>query len=155
MAEKDAVERTLEENNDVFSDIVNILVYKGKQEISADALEGATPGSIYKVDNKLRAQERDVAKYWRNVKFRIAMFGIENQTEAENDLPLRIIGYDGAAYRNQLYYEKDNEGKLRKNRNPRYPVITLLLYFGYKNIGIRRCPYMRRWRSTRRSSVLM
>lgn len=38
-------------------------------------------------------------------------------------MPLRVIGYDGAAYRNQL-----NE----KLKNKCYPVITLVLYFGTK-----------------------
>ena len=132
MAEKDATEKTLEENNDVFSDIVNTFVYHGQRQVTAESLEQALPRSVYKVDRKLRVQERDVAKYWRNVQFRIAMFGVENQTEPEDDMPLRVIGYDGAAYRNQLYYEKGANGKRRRNRNPRYPVVTLVLYFGYE-----------------------
>ena len=129
---KDAVEKTLEENNDVFSDLLNVFVYQGTREIARDALESAASRSVYKADGRIREQERDVAKYWRNVKFRIAMFGVENQTEAEDDMPLRVIGYDGAAYRDQIYFEKDGNGKWSRNRNPRYPVVTLVLYFGYR-----------------------
>lgn len=129
---KDAVEKTLEENNDVFSDIVNAFVYNGKQEVAAETLEQAVPRSVYKADRKLRIQERDTAKYWKNTTFRIALFGVENQTEPEDDMPLRIIGYDGAAYRDQIYYEKDAQGRWRRNKNPRYPVVTLVLYFGYE-----------------------
>lgn len=31
--EKDMVEKTLEENNDVFSDILNVLIYQGGRSI--------------------------------------------------------------------------------------------------------------------------
>lgn len=129
---KDITESTLEGKNDVFADIVNVFIYDGEQEIAESELEQATTRSIYKADGKLREQERDVAKYWRGVNFRIALLGIENQTESEDDVPLRMIGYDGASYRDQLFYEKDEKGQRRKNKNPRYPAVTLLLYFGYK-----------------------
>lgn len=39
-------------------------------------------------------------------------------------MPLRIISYDGAAYRSQL---------LNKKQAERYPIITLVLYFGTKH----------------------
>ena len=45
-------------------------------------------------------------------------------------MSLRVLGYDGASYRDQLYWEKDEDGKRRRNKNKRYPVITLVLYFG-------------------------
>ena len=57
-------------------------------------------------------------------KIRIACVGIENQTNADPDMPLRVIGYDRAEYRAQLL--TDNE------TNSRYPVVTLVLYFGHK-----------------------
>ena len=53
---------------------------------------------------------------------RIACIGFENQTEPDADMPLRVYSYDGAEYRSQLL--KENRG------NPRYPVVTLILYFG-------------------------
>ncbi len=43
-------------------------------------------------------------------------------------MPIRCISYDGAAYRSQL-----NDEKAEKNgRKARYPVVTLVLYFGTK-----------------------
>ena len=44
------------------------------------------------------------------------------------DIPLRVISYDGAGYRAQLLADRDEGGK--KKRKPRYPVVTLVLYFG-------------------------
>lgn len=37
MAEKDASEKILESYNDVFSDIVNVLLFNGKQVLGADS----------------------------------------------------------------------------------------------------------------------
>lgn len=56
----------------------------------------------------------------------MALFGIENQTEIEKDMPLRVISYDGAAYRAQL------SKKAEKRQKTKYPVITMVLYFGNK-----------------------
>ncbi len=99
MAEKDIAEKTLEAYNDVFADIINVLLFSGRQVVKEDELEEESPNSSYKADGRLHAQERDVAKYWKNGLVRIALFGLENQTDPDPDMPLRLFGYDGAAYR--------------------------------------------------------
>jgi len=82
--------------------------------------------------------ERDTAKYWKDSNIRIACFGYENQTMPDIDAPLRGAGYDGSEYRRQMLddYEetinKDGTKKTARKRKPRYPVITLFLYFGYR-----------------------
>lgn len=121
MAEKDIAEKTLESYNDVFADIVNGLLFNGEQIVKENELEAESENSMYKADGRLHEQERDVAKYWRNGEIRIALYGLENQTAVDPDMPLRILSYDGAAYRNQLN---------QKCKIKRYPVITLVLYFG-------------------------
>lgn len=131
MAEKDMTEKALEAYNDVFADIVNTLVFHGREKILEDELEQGRERSVYQGGKALREQERDTSKYWRKNNIRIAYVGFENETEAEDDMPLRVIGYDGAAYRDQLSYEINEEGK-RKKVLERYPVVTLVLYFGYK-----------------------
>ena len=131
MAEKDIAEKTLEAYNDVFADIINVLLFDGKQHIREDELEEESPNSSYKADGKLHAQERDVAKYWRKGLVRIALYGLENQTEVDYDMPLRLFSYDGAAYRGQLLADKENKEKAGKTA-PRYPVVTLVLYFGHR-----------------------
>ena len=118
MAEKDILEKTLEAYNDVFADIVNGFLFEGRPVIREEDLTDAQPFSMYKADGKVHDQDRDVAKYWRRVRVRIALLGLENQTDVDPDMPLRVIGYDGAAYRAEL----GGEG--------RYPVVTLVLYFG-------------------------
>ena len=56
MADKDLLEKTLEDYNDVFSDIVNGLLFNGKRIISEQALIEATPVSMYKADGNLPEQ---------------------------------------------------------------------------------------------------
>ena len=53
-------------NNDVFADIVNVLLFNGRRLIEESDLYPETVRSIYKADEKLHTQERDVAKYWKN-----------------------------------------------------------------------------------------
>jgi len=106
-----------------------VLLFGNKRLIDENDLVAETPRSIYKADGKLHEQERDVAKYWQNGTIRIALFGFENQTEPDADLPLRLFSYDGAAYRAQLLTDKEKKSGEEPNR---YPVVTLALYFGYK-----------------------
>ena len=110
--------------NDVFADVVNVLMFDGERVIQPDDLRDQTRRSAYKADGKLREIERDVAKHWDKNNIRIACLGVENQSAPDRDIVLRVYGYDGAEYRWQL--TKANEGKNR------YPVITLVLYFGEK-----------------------
>ena len=121
MAEKDITEKNLEALNDVFADIVNVLLFKGEQVINEKDLEADTTKSMFKADGKIHEQERDVSKFWKNGEIRISILGIENQTAQDSDMPLRVISYDGASYKQQLL-----DKKLKK----RYPVATLVLYFG-------------------------
>lgn len=57
---------------------------------------------------------------------RLAFLGIGNQSSVDKDMPLRVIGYDGAVYRGQI--KQDKAGK----KPMRYPAVTLVLYFDYK-----------------------
>lgn len=124
MGEKDIAEKILESYNDVFSDIVNVLLFNGKEILAPDELEDQAPRSYYKAAGKIHEIERDVAKRWKKGNIRIACVGFENQTNSDPDMPLRVMGYDEAEYRAQLL--SDNM------ENSRYPVVTLVLYFGYK-----------------------
>ncbi len=119
MAEKDVTEKLLEDYPDVFADIINVLVYNGEDRVDAADLEATGAVSQYKAANVIHSQERDVAKYWKKGQVRIGLLGLENQSLRNPDIALRVISYDGAAYRDEL-----NQGE------ERYPVVTLVLYFG-------------------------
>ena len=134
MAEKDLTEKTLEAFNDVFADIINGLLFNGEQVLRQESLIDAQTFSMYKADGNLHHQDRDVAKYWidqhgERITVRMAFLGIENQSNYDPDMPLRVIGYDGAVYRAEL------------SQKDRYPVVTLVLYFGDRPWGMNRTIY--------------
>lgn len=119
--EKDISEKILEDYDDVFADIVNVLLFDGKQLICPEELMETAVHSQYKADDgKLHEIERDIAKYWKKNGTRIAMCGIENQTKADKLMPLRIMGYDGASYRSQMLEDTPTA----------IPVVTIVLHFG-------------------------
>ena len=121
MAEKDITEKILMWYNDIFSDIINVLLFQGADRVHPDSLEDKNPISQYKAsDNRIHEEERDVFKLWKNGKLGLAMYGLENETKTEKYLPFRLIGYDGASYRTQLL----------SGDEPKVPVISLVLYFG-------------------------
>ena len=66
MGEKDIAEKILLAHNDVFSDIVNVLLFGGQEVIQENDLEDQTMGSAYKADGKLHEIDRDVAKRWKS-----------------------------------------------------------------------------------------
>ena len=142
MAEKDISEKTFIALNDVFADIFNVLVFEGKTVVEEKTLADQITTSQYKADGeKLHEQERDVFKRWNGHGFKLVLAGIENQTKPDSDMPFRVIGYDGAAYRTQILdtrkKKKEDLKKATDNRIPgneerkeRYPVVTIILYFG-------------------------
>ena len=122
MGRKDITEKHFEEINKIFADIINGTLFEGKQTIKEDELFDLPAKSQYKADNgKIHEQERDIAKRWSREDVVFSIIGIENQTVIDKDMVLRVIGYDGASYRSQL---------LEKANARRYPVITIVLYYG-------------------------
>ena len=119
MKEKDITQKVLEDNNDIFADIVNVLLFGGKPEVEENELVNTTVHSQYKAeDGKVHEQERDIAKYWKRGGTDIVLYGIENQTKVEKRMPARISGYEGASYRGQC------------DKKTIVPVITMVLYYG-------------------------
>lgn len=125
MGQKDITEKLLEDYNDVFADIVNVLLFRGNRIVKEESLKETKVKSQYKAEaGKLHEQERDVAKYWQDGNVLVAICGLENQTAEEKYMPLRVFSYDGASYRRQLLSENDE--------NPIVPVVSLVLHFGMK-----------------------
>ena len=124
MQEKDITQKMLERHNDVFSDIVNVLLFGGKKVVEEETLFDAVTDSALKIDGRVRFQDRDVAKYWKDSQINIALLGIENQTTPNKLMPFRVISYDGTEYGKQSRTENIDKKK--------YPVISLVLYLGFE-----------------------
>ena len=121
MGEKDIVEKYLESYNDVFSDIVNVLLFKGRHVMQPNQLINNRARSVYKAEGEIHEQERDISNFWKKRGVHIAVYGIENQSKIDKMMPLRVVGYDGTSYREQL---------LKNAPEQKCPVITVVLYFG-------------------------
>lgn len=137
MGEKDVTQKNFEAYNDVVADIVNGSLFGGEEFIRAEGLIDAQPFSQYKADKGIiHEQERDIAKYYidANCNIRLALIGFENQTAIDLDMPLRVFGYDGVSYRDEINQDivitDTATGEKRKIKHKRYPVITIVLYFG-------------------------
>lgn len=146
MGTKDKTTRRLEEYNDVFADIINVLVFNGERRVREDDLiDIDTKTEIVADDKGFRSQERDVSKFWVSQKIRLALFGLENQAAPDFQMPLRLYSYNGASYKAQIIPDKprgkadevpdeaasmDEQAPIPKQ--PFYPVLTLVLYFGIK-----------------------
>ena len=94
MAEKDITEKILLSYTDVFADVVNGLLFKGRQVLMPEELVDQAPRAIYKADGRTREVERDVAKRWVKNGIRIACIGFENETNPDPDMPLRVFNYE-------------------------------------------------------------
>lgn len=121
MGQKDITEKMLADYNDVFADIVNVLLFNGKQIVAPNDLVNTKDKSQYRsLGSGIHEMERDVTKIVQSKKVKIALVGLEHQTKVDETEPARVIGYDGSSYRSQL---------LNKNTEV-YPVVTMVLYFG-------------------------
>ena len=120
MAEKDITEKMLADYNDVFADIVNVLLFDGEMIVEPDSLESVKDKSQLKIANEIHEEERDITKVLKSNNIRISLIGLEHQTTVDKDESFRVMAYDGASYK----------GQLLGNQKERYPVVTLVLYFG-------------------------
>lgn len=135
MPEKDYQEKKFEDFNDVFADIINVLLFHGARRVQEEALINGMARSAFKVNGTFEEQERDTKKYWMNGQIRLAVYGLENQTGTDPDFVFRCIGYDGAEYRDQVrrrnaIRRKNAKRKKKLSLPPFYPVVTVVLYFG-------------------------
>lgn len=124
MGSKDLAEKILFDYNDVFADIINNVIFNGEQVVKEDELENVGVHNEHRHvnDGKLHETERDVLKVWKKGGVRFALFGLENQTVPEYDMAMRVFGYEGNSYNSQVH----------SSSNERYPVVTIILYFGEK-----------------------
>ena len=126
MLRADTAQKALLSFNDVFADVINARIFGGEQIVEPDALENARATLDYSDEvHPLGEYERDVVKVWRKNQIVFAIFGVENQNRFDPDMIFRMAAYDALTYRSQL--------KLSINPDDRYPVISLLLYFGDQN----------------------
>ena len=123
MENKDISQKNLEQYTDVFSDIVNVLLYGGREVVKGENLHPAPTETFYQMNGKWHQQFQDTGMYeYRNGNISV-QYIIENQTEEDRQMILRQAGYEGAVYRGQ--YERQEP----------FGVIMLVLNWGERVWG--------------------
>ena len=108
--------------NDISSGLINAIYANGESVVKAEELIDAPLNSTYpSIDGRLRNLTRDVLKMCvRSDDCLECFFGFELQSEPEAFMPVRLLGYNGATYRDQLDNEtlrtRYNIGVPRRNR---------------------------------------
>ena len=117
---KDTVEKEFVAFPDVAADVINVLLYGGKEIAQAETLWAGPTETLYQGREKLRSQYEDLCKYeLLDGKINI-MYLIANQSKTDGKMLLRKAGYVGGVYREQ--YEKKMQNS--------FPVIEFILYWG-------------------------
>lgn len=134
MAEKDMAEKKLEDYPEVFTDIVNTLLFSDSSiRLDENKIVDGPTESIYKAEEKDKEQRRDTFKYYdvgnKGILFCVAAYGIENQSTIDNVMPVRIMNYDASAYKSQVFGLKSSSKQTNQKRERIYPVITIVLNF--------------------------
>ena len=123
MAYKDLTAKSLEAKNDIFAKIFNTLVFSSDEtKIMPEYLTDEPTESIYTdYDGNYRNMYRDVCKKYsvpdNNQYLSLVCLGIENQTQIDRNMPIRVLGYTYTNYKKQLdEYMQDKKAllKLRK-----------------------------------------
>lgn len=137
MAEKDMAEKKLEDYPEVFTDIVNTLLFSDSSiRLDENKIVDGPTESIYKAEEQDKEQRRDTFKYYdignKGILFCVAAYGIENQSTIDNVMPVRIMNYDASAYKSQVFGLKSSSKQTNQKRKRIYPVITIVLNFSEK-----------------------
>ena len=117
---KDTVEKEFIAFPDIAADVINVLLYQGKEVVKAENLLAGPTETIYQGWKKQRSQYEDLCKYELADGHVNIMYLIANQSRTDGKMLLRKAGYTGGVYREQ--YEKKTQGI--------FPVIEFVLYWG-------------------------
>ena len=130
MGAKDLREKHLFSKNDVFTSVWNDLdgdgsfQADGETRLDPNSLTEVSPEMVAIIKDSVLQRFRDVFKLCRDeFGLSVALFGLENQTEPELDMAIRVMVYDALGY----YVQSQN----CKNGGRIVPIFTRVLYFGY------------------------
>ena len=137
--ERDLAEKSLVEDTEVFADISNVNLYGGRRVIQPEDLELLPQEMIYRdSEGKPAKVMADVRMRWRKNGSVIALIQLENQSQINNVMPIRDLGYIFNNYNEQIkehIRKNEQEGKRfyakeLADGDRLQPVITFVIYYG-------------------------
>ena len=146
----DTVLKNYWNNNEQFADLFNAALFDGEQIIKADELVDVDTEESIILENKKYAESIKASR--DNIKIRkkstvygveFVLLGLESQEHIHYAMPMRVMGYDYAAYKKQYdsnaqKYKtaeglNEDEYLSRMKKTDKFiPVITVVVYYGEK-----------------------
>ena len=122
MIEKDIATKQFFRVNERFADLINGVLYEGKQVVDACDLEEIDTELNEKIRQRhFELRRRDLIKRCRKDGVIYGLYGAEFQSTVDETMPIRIMEYDALTYLKM----HDTEKKL-------HPIVTMCLYTGEK-----------------------
>ncbi|MDE6640657.1 MAG: Rpn family recombination-promoting nuclease/putative transposase [Acetatifactor sp.] len=119
MGNKDKTQKLFMACSDIFVELINGLIYHGKEILEEKSVIPGPTESIYQgSEAELSSQFQDCSMYDVHNGQIHALYTLENQSSIDSLMPLRCAGYERAAYRRQ--YKSGSEQGI-------YPVISVVL----------------------------
>lgn len=150
MGQTDLASNSLASHPDVFADIINTIIYKGRTVLKAVDLKPFYVNSTITKKGRLKGLYRDNCMEDIRGGIRYVIWGLENQYVPDRTTPFKVMGYNYTAYDRQIeeftVYNKENEintyvEQLLPGQKVK-PVITLVLYYGKEEIPDSICAMM-------------
>lgn len=151
MGQPDLSSNSLISHPDVFADIINAVIYEGKQILAKEDLKPFYANtSLAKESGALKGLYRDICMEDLRGGVRYVIWGIENQYVDDYTTPFKVMGYDYTAYDRQI---EAFTAQNKANKTSAYvsgllpaqklkPVITIVLYYGTNEIPDSICAMM-------------
>lgn len=115
------LKQMLEKHNDVFADMVNGVVFEGRQKVLANELEELSLHSPYGDGWVLDGLYRTVIKRTKDCIIRLVCIDHDSKAVSDPEFPMQMRTSEAEVYGAQLLDQSKTK----------YPVVTLVLYFGY------------------------
>lgn len=137
-------------DNEQFADLFNAALFNGKQIIKPDELlnvdaEASTVLEHKKYAESIKASRDNIKIHKKSTIFGVefVLLGLESQEHIHYAMPMRVMGYDYAAYKKQYNRNAkkckiakgltEDEYLSRMKKTDKFiPVITLVIYYGEK-----------------------
>lgn len=150
MGQTDLASNSLTSHPDVFADIINTIIYKGRTVLEAENLKPFYVNSTITKSGRLRGLYRDNCMEDLRGGIRYVIWGLENQYVPDRTTPFKVMGYNFTAYDRQIeafaaYNKKHDIHPYVAHLLPEQkvkPVITLVLYYGNEEIPDSICAMM-------------
>ena len=116
---------------DVFSDVFNGLLFKGKEAIIPDDLVPVDEDFLHGFENEPAVCKAIISKFWLKANLQLSLFCLIPQVGQE-DIPLYLFCHDSAVYHAQVV--QHDAARLAAGydteEHPSYPVVSIALNLG-------------------------